>query len=73
MRQILLTKEWAGRSKDAVVDVWQPGDELVAGMVDPGRAAQLVNDGFAEEVAQPEPAAETKRAKTPKTPKKARG
>ncbi len=55
MRQIKLTKAWGSRKKGALLDVWEPGSELLLGMVDGQRAARLVADGFAVAL-EPKPA-----------------
>jgi hypothetical protein len=50
MRRIKLTKAWAGRKAGAELRVWEPGDELKPGMVDPARGDYLLQKKLAEVV-----------------------
>ena len=79
MKKLKLIEAWAGFSKGTEIGVWEPGDALEIGVVDPVRGAQLVIDKLAvpvhEETEEPDEAAPANPPKTPtaKTTKKARG
>ena len=49
VERITLVATWGGHKAGALLRIWQPGLEIAADVVDPGRALQLLEDGLAVE------------------------